>query len=105
MTFIHKRPGPLEEVDLLFEGEHAIPRRVVCRVWTGSEYVYWEQAYSNERKEMMSEIRKKAKRMFAVKQHWHISYYSGKELLESRTVVDDNMMRVKTTAPRPAPTW
>jgi hypothetical protein len=105
MAFIHERLGPLGEVDLIFEGEHAMPRWAVCRVWSESDsrYIPWEQTYGGERKDMMKEIRKKAERMFAVKQRWRISYYSGKELLESRTVVDDNMTRVKTIAYHGAP--
>jgi hypothetical protein len=103
MTFIHTRLGPLGEVDLIFESEYAIPRWAVCRVWSGSEYVHFEQAHVSKRKEMMSDIRKKAKSMFAVKQRWHVSYYSGKDLLESRTVTDDDMARVKTAAYRGAP--
>jgi hypothetical protein len=96
ITFNHRCLGALGQVDLVFEGERAMPSDVSVRIRLSD--APGEPAGVDERIVMMRKIYNKAVKQFVMKLRWRILYYSGEELLESRIVIDDRITSVKGLA-------
>ncbi|MDR1205978.1 MAG: hypothetical protein LBL26_10950 [Peptococcaceae bacterium] len=98
MTFTHARLGTLGQVDLVFESDRALPGKVETRVYSGGWGAPAAPEELDERRAIMRKINKKAVRQFILKSRWSIFYYSGEELLESWTVIEVSITRVKSMA-------
>ena len=84
----------------MFEGIHALPAGVRCRVRTGKTGTPDELRDVAARKAVMGNVYRNARRFFIRKMlHWRVTYHCGEEPLGSRDIYgDDDMAKVKSIA-------
>jgi hypothetical protein len=101
LTFIDASRGPLGQADLIYAGEHVLPSEVRCRVYAGG--LPDGSRDTDGCRAAMERIYREAEKLFVRARTWRVSYYCGKDLLETRETTDDDMARVKSVAYHSAP--
>jgi hypothetical protein len=97
MEFSGRNLGTLGQICLKFGGEYVSPTGLECSFYTGVI------ERSEERVAIMKEIDKKTRELFHRNTRWVIRFFRGDELLETRSVIDENIVRVKGSAYKTAP--
>jgi hypothetical protein len=97
MEFSGRGLGTLGRICLKYGGDYVSPTGLDCSFYAG------EMERSGERAAIMKEIDQKTRELFHRNTRWVIRFFRGDELLETRNVIDENIVRVKCIAYTTAP--